>query len=105
MNSLAMDGRWVMYGTMGGLKVDKANFTRLILNRGTIIASTLRNRTDDYKANLVREFTNNCLKDFENGALKPIIDKVYNLSEVAKAHQYIEQNANIGKIVLKNDLW
>ena len=81
-----MDGRWVMYGSMGGLKVENANFTKLLLTRGRILASTLRNRTDEYKAELVRQFTEIIMPDFESGKLKPIVDRVYNLSEVAKAH-------------------
>jgi tumor protein p53-inducible protein 3 len=44
------------------------------------------------------------MPDFQNGKLKPIIDKVFNLSEAAEAHKYMESNANIGKIILKNDL-
>jgi len=104
MNSLAMDGRWIMYGSMGGLKVENANFTKLLLTRGRIMASTLRNRSDDYKADLVKQFSEKVMPDFETGKLKPIIDKVFNLSEVGKAHQYIESNASVGKVLLRNDL-
>lgn len=74
MNSIAVDGRWVMYGTMGGLKVENANFTKLILKRGSIIASTLRNRSDEYKTDLIRRFERDCIPAFENGKLKPIVD-------------------------------
>ena len=41
---------------------------------------------------------------FESGAITPVIDKVMKLSEVAEAHKYVESNANIGKVVLINDL-
>eukprot|EP00347_Sterkiella_histriomuscorum_P009914 403339393 len=104
MNSLAVDGQWVMYGTMGGLKVENANFTKLILKRGNIIASTLRNRSDEYKTELIQRFIKDCIQDFESGKLKPIVDRVMKLSEVQEAHRIIENNANIGKIVLINDL-
>jgi hypothetical protein len=43
MNSIGKDGRWVIFGSMGGLKVENANFTKLILNRANILTSTLRN--------------------------------------------------------------
>lgn len=77
-----MDSRWVMYGTMGGLKVPNANFTRVIQNRGSIIATTLRNRSDSYKTDLVRRFTQDVMPSFSNGTLKPVIDKVMKLSEI-----------------------
>jgi hypothetical protein len=67
MDCLGLDARWVMYGTMGGLKVSEANFAKLILNRGSIIASTLRNRSDSYKADLVKRFTEDCIAKFDSG--------------------------------------
>ncbi|MEM6379941.1 MAG: zinc-binding dehydrogenase, partial [Bacteroidota bacterium] len=38
---------------------------------------------------------------FENGSFKPIIDSVYDWKDVVAAHEYIEANKNIGKIVLR----
>jgi NADPH:quinone reductase-like Zn-dependent oxidoreductase len=105
MNSLALDGRWVMYGTMGGVKVaPEANFGKLIQNRGSIIASTLRNRDDSYKGKLCRLFERDCIPAFENETLVPVIDRVMKLSQVVEAHRYVESNASIGKVVLINDL-
>ncbi|CDW71149.1 zinc-binding dehydrogenase family protein [Stylonychia lemnae] len=104
MKSIGMDSRWVMYGTMGGLKVENANFTNLILKRGQILVSTLRNRTDEYKAQLIKDFSSACIQQFEMKRLKPIVDRVMKLSEVQQAHEIIEKNQNAGKIILINDL-
>lgn len=30
MNCLSMDSKWVMYGSMGGVKVENANFAKLL---------------------------------------------------------------------------
>jgi len=38
---------------------------------------------------------------FASGHLRPIIDEVYSLESVAEAHQRMEVNANVGKIILK----
>lgn len=38
---------------------------------------------------------------FRANQLKPIIDRSFNLEEVAEAHRYMESNSNFGKIVLK----
>jgi NADPH:quinone reductase-like Zn-dependent oxidoreductase len=53
---------------------------------------------------LVSRFTRDVIPLFETGKVKPVIDKVMKLSEVAEAHKYVESNANIGKVVLINDL-
>jgi NADPH:quinone reductase-like Zn-dependent oxidoreductase len=65
MNCLSMDARWVMYGTMGGIKVTpEANFTKLIQTRSSIIASTLRNRSDEYKSELAQRFREDAMIGF-----------------------------------------
>ncbi len=67
MNCLGLDSRWILYGTMGGLKVKpEANFTKLFQNRASIIATTLRSRSDAYKADLCRHFAKDCIPLFEN---------------------------------------
>jgi len=30
--------------------------------------------------------------------------KIFNMSEISQAHEYMEKNENIGKIIIKNDL-
>lgn len=76
-----MDSRWVIYGTMGGFKIKEANLMKLIGKRASIHTSTLRNRSDTYKKDLLANMERDCWPSFENGELKPIIDKVYSLSE------------------------
>ena len=38
---------------------------------------------------------------FDTGALRPVIDSVYPLDEIADAHRHMEANANTGKIVVR----
>jgi tumor protein p53-inducible protein 3 len=99
-----MDARWVIYGTMGGIKIHEANMMKLISKRGSILTSTLRNRTDEYKKNLIEEMERDCFPGFESGKLAPIIDKSFGLTEAPAALHYMQQNMNVGKIILNNDL-
>ena len=37
---------------------------------------------------------------FDDGRLKPVIDRRFRLDEIAEAHRLMESNANAGKIVI-----
>ena len=102
VESLAVDGRWVLYGLMGGATVDGPVLAGLLRKRGSLLASTLRSRTREYKADLVRQFREKCLDGFggNNPLLKPIVDCVMDVKEITAAHQKMEENRNNGKIVL-----
>ncbi len=104
LECLAMDSRWVIYGTMGGIKIREANMIKLIAKRANILTSTLRNRSVEYKEELVSDFAQELLPAFSEGKLQPIINKEFGLSEASKALKYMQQNLNIGKIVLAADL-
>ena len=49
------------------------------------------------------EACENLLPYIVNGAVRPIISRVYKLSEFEKAHQLLKSGNNIGKIVLIAD--
>lgn len=51
--------------------------------------------------NLSKELLQEFINDVEKGAIKLNIDKVFELNQVAKAHQYMEENKARGKIVVK----
>ena len=104
LDSLGYDSRWVIYGTMGGVNIEQTNMMKLLGKRASIITSTLRNRSDSYKTQLIKDMERECIPAFESGLLKPIIDSTYDLSNAAEALGHMKNNANIGKIVLKNDL-
>ena len=101
LNSLKTDGRWVVIGVLGGAVVENVNLGMLLQKLITLKGTLLTPRSDDYKAQLTNEFIENVLPYFEKGLIKPIVDIVFPLDEVAKAHQYMEENKNSGKIILK----
>lgn len=97
---LALDGRLVYLAMMGGATIENMSLVPILRKRLTIRGSTLRNRTPEYKIRLTQEFAASCLPLFEDGKLKPVIDSVFDWSDVESAHQRMEQNRNAGKIVL-----
>jgi NADPH:quinone reductase-like Zn-dependent oxidoreductase len=101
VDSLALDGRIVILATLGGNRVEEFDLRSVFRKRGTIITSTLRNRSLEYKVKLTNEFAALCMPMFESGVLRPVIDRVYDWESVADAHRYMEASGNVGKIVLQ----
>ncbi|MDQ7040637.1 MAG: NAD(P)H-quinone oxidoreductase [Rhodothermus sp.] len=101
LQCLAMDGRIVLLATLGGSRLEAFDLRLLFARRAQLIASTLRNRARDYKVRLTQEFAERFLNDFAEGRLRPVIDRIYNWTEVADAHRRMETNQNVGKIVLR----
>ncbi len=100
LQALRMDGRLVILALMGGARLDQADLSPLLRKRLTIIGSTLRNRSLEYKSRLVRDLYAFAWPRFTEGRLKPVIDTVFHMSEAAQAHDYMEANRNKGKIIL-----
>ena len=102
INSLTFDGRMVLLALMGGVKTE-VNLINVLRKRLRIQGSTLRARNLDYKIRLSQELQALAWPHFETGLLQPIVDSVYNWSQAAEAHAYMEANKNQGKIVLTVD--
>jgi putative PIG3 family NAD(P)H quinone oxidoreductase len=98
---LAMDGRIVQLATLGGSTVEEVSLRALMAKRVQLLASTLRSRSLDYKVELTQEFASDMLPHFIDGDLRPVIDSVYDWTDVADAHRKMENNENAGKIVLR----
>lgn len=57
-------------------------------------------RSDEYKADLVQGFTSMVFEKLTAETLKPIVHKVFDWEHTGEAHEYMEGNANIGKIII-----
>lgn len=61
-----------------------------------------------YKQMLVKAFTEQILPHFSTEGpqrLLPVLDRVYPVAEIQEAHEYMETNKNVGKIVLELPQW
>ena len=101
VEALATDGRIVVLATMGGTTVERFNLRPLFRKRGTLATSTLRNRSLEYKIRLSQAFAEYAFPRFADGSLQPVVDRVFDLEDVAAAHAYMGENRNAGKIVLR----
>ncbi|NVD44424.1 NAD(P)H-quinone oxidoreductase [Altererythrobacter sp. HHU K3-1] len=100
LSCLATEGRHVTIAVLGGAKAE-INMVQVMSNRLTLTGSTLRARSDNFKALLADEISGNAWPLFEDGQIRPVMDETFDLADVTKAHQRMEAGEHIGKIVLK----
>jgi putative PIG3 family NAD(P)H quinone oxidoreductase len=99
LSVLAWDGRLVNIAFLKGAKVE-LNLGLFMIKRQTLTASTLRAQSDESKANIARELHDRVWPLIDTGKIKPLIYRIFPLSEVAEAHKLMESSAHIGKIML-----
>lgn len=100
LKCLAEDGRHVTIAVLGGAKAD-INMAVVMMRRLTLTGSTLRPRSDSFKAALADEIADNAWPLFCDGELSPVMDMTFPLAEAAAAHARMEAGAHVGKIVLE----
>lgn len=100
LQSLALRGRMVLYGLMSGA-VSQVNLGMLLMKRATVLGTTLRARPLEEKAAATRAFEKSVLPHIASGKIKVVVDRTFPLAEAAAAHEYLESNANFGKVVLE----
>jgi len=94
------DGRHVTIAVQGGMQAD-LNMAVIMSRRYTLTGSTLRPRSNQFKALLAQEIAANAWPLFTSGQLKPVMDQTFALADAAGAHARMEAGTHIGKIVLK----
>ena len=100
LKCLAEDGRHVTIAVLGGPKAE-LNMAVVMSRRLTLTGSTLRPRSDVFKTLLAGEIEKNAWPLFEEGKLRPVMDRAFPLAEAAAAHERMEAGDHIGKIVLE----
>ena len=99
LQSLAISGRLVLVGLMGGA-VAETNLGLLMQKRLRVHGTVMRSRPLIERAEITRDYQRHLEPAIVNGEMKPVIDRVFPLSQAAEAHQYMAENRNFGKILL-----
>jgi putative PIG3 family NAD(P)H quinone oxidoreductase len=97
---LAVDGRLVQIGLMGGDAVAPVDFRRVLGRRLTITGSTLRPRSVGEKGQIAAALRREIWPLVERGVVTPLIYRTFRLTEASAAHRLMESGEHIGKIVL-----
>jgi NADPH:quinone reductase len=99
LQAVALKGTVVQVGLMGGGNAS-VNVGLLLTKRITWVGTVLRPRPIEEKVALTRRFAAEMLPLFDSGVLAPVIDRTFQLDQIADAHRHMEANANTGKIVV-----
>nr|WP_226944596.1 NAD(P)H-quinone oxidoreductase [Pseudomonas sp. FME51] len=99
LDLLALDGRWVMIGLMGGRKAE-LDLAKVLVKRLQLTGSTLRTRSADYKAELLSRMEGQLWPLFASGKLKPLVAKTYTFDQAEEAFAELAKDQIVGKIVL-----
>jgi len=102
LSALAQKGRLVLVGTTSGANAT-LHFATVMRKRLTIVGTVLRARSAEEKASATRLFAEQVVPLLAEGIVRPVVDRVYKLDEVRKAHLRMESNESFGKIVLLVD--
>jgi putative PIG3 family NAD(P)H quinone oxidoreductase len=96
---LRTGGRLVVIGLQGGVK-GELNLGALLAKRASVHATSLRARPAQEKAAIVAAVRAEVWPAIAAGEVRPVVDRVLPLSQVADAHRVLEDSSHVGKVVL-----
>jgi putative PIG3 family NAD(P)H quinone oxidoreductase len=99
VEALAVGGRLVIVGMQGGVR-GELDIAALMHKRAAVHATSLRARPLAEKAAIVQAVLAGVWPAIEAGEVRPVIDRVLPLEQVADAHRLLEESGHVGKILL-----
>lgn len=99
VEAAGLRGRIMLIGAIAGAQVT-LDVRRILSKRLTIQGTVLRSRALDERMANAAAFSRDVVPRIANGSLKPTVDRVFRLDEIADAHAYMESNASTGKVVI-----
>jgi putative PIG3 family NAD(P)H quinone oxidoreductase len=99
LDVLAVGGRLVGIGLQGGREAE-LDLSLMMRKRLTIIGSTLRARPIAEKRRIIGGFVHQFGRKLENGAIRPIVDRILPFDGAPEAHRLLAGGDIFGKIIL-----
>lgn len=96
---LTTDGRLMFINAMQGAD-SQIHIPTLMQKRITLTGSTLKPRDSDFKAALTAAVEEQVWPLLADGRFKPVIDRLFPLTEAARAQDWMAGSEHIGKIIL-----
>lgn len=100
VQALATNGRLVVIGLQGGVNGDLP-LNVLLQKRASVHATSLRARPLAEKAAICADVVQHVWPLLASGAVRPVVDRVLPLDQVAEAHTVLESSTHVGKVLLQ----
>ncbi len=91
--------RWIQIASLAG-DMSSVDFRNIFVKNIRIIGSTLRSKTPEQKAQLLKELVEKTWCKFTSGDIKVKIYKTFPLAQADDAQQVLYRGENVGKVVL-----
>ena len=101
MRSLARKGRIGIVGYVDGVHQAEIDLTALHANRFEVYGVSNSKMTTEERAEVMRNFIRDVLPMLNDGRITPVVDKVYAFADLPAAKQYMESDAQMGKVVVR----
>lgn len=98
---LAFEGRLATVGYLDRVLASPLDLEALHSKRLTLFGVSNRLRNAAQRAETVRGFVRDLLPRFEDGRLRPLVDKVFGFEDLPAAIKFMEADAQVGKIVVR----
>jgi putative PIG3 family NAD(P)H quinone oxidoreductase len=99
MSAAALWGRIVNIAYQSGMQAN-VNFAPMLMKRLSLLATTLRARSNDEKGAIRDALLREVWPLIETGRIKPVVDRTFPLAEAGAAHARMAKSDHIGKILL-----
>lgn len=97
---MAEKGRMILVGTVAGGRYELES--RYVMGKRLQIRGTvLRARPLEEKIVTTQAFAREVVPLLANGTVRPVIDSIFKMNEIAKAHERLESNQTVGKVVVE----
>ena len=100
LSVMAMDGRLVSIGFMGGEAAARIDMRRVLARRLTITGSLLRPRTVLEKTQIAAALRMQVWPLIEQQRVRPLVYRTFPLARADEAHRLMESTEHVGKLVL-----
>lgn len=102
VDALAINGRLVIIGMMGGTTAE-LNLATLVRKRAAILGTTLRMRPIEEKRAICASTLEHVWPLVTAGRVRLVIDRVFPMDQWEQAHALVASSEHIGKVLLVNE--
>lgn len=101
LRALAYQGRFATVSTLDEVTKCEIDISELHANRWELFGVSNRFMPAAKRAQTVRDFSRDVLPGFADGRISSVIDRIFSFDELPAARDYMESNAQVGKIVVR----